>query len=386
MCESISPGTTRPSPASITRSVRLISGRRIARADSKNAFAGDRDGFGPRLIGVGRPDAARDEQRGGCASWAAHVVAAAISVIAAAASRPTVLFGKHTVHAVAQVQSKNTRSVRKAGYFLYHTIAGTNTVAVGCLRCVWLGDKLAIRSLVPRSFSMRTRTLAACGIAICFSMLFSAVTASAQYEPTWESLRRHEPRPSGSRTPSSASISIGACTACRRFPASGIPATCTSRGIGRIRASPGHVRRSDGVRLRQVRRRSSRPRSLTPTEWAALFRSAGARFAGPVAEHHDGFAMWDSSVTPWNAADRGPKRDVLGELAVAIRAQDMRLDRHVSPRPQQPVDEGRRVDRPLRPREDRLPRGVWTIPSGRFSTATCRGRSSSRCGWRSSSR
>lgn len=41
-------------------------------------------------------------------------------------------------------------------------------------------------------------------------------------------------------------------------------------------------------------------------EWADLFIRAGARFAGPVAEHHDGFAMGDSELTPWNAADRGP--------------------------------------------------------------------------------
>lgn len=60
-------------------------------------------------------------------------------------------------------------------------------------------------------------------------------------------------------------------------------------------------------------------------EWATLFRKAGARFAGPVAEHHDGFSMWDSDITPWNAMDKGPKRDILGELAKAIRAHDMKL-------------------------------------------------------------
>ena len=43
---------------------------------------------------------------------------------------------------------------------------------------------------------------------------------------------------------------------------------------------------------------------------AELFEVAGAKFAGPVAEHHDGYAMWDSDITPWNANDTGPYRDI----------------------------------------------------------------------------
>lgn len=62
-----------------------------------------------------------------------------------------------------------------------------------------------------------------------------------------------------------------------------------------------------------------------PDEWADLFEEAGARFAGPVAEHHDGFAMWASELTPWNVKDKGPKRDITGEIAKAIRARGMRL-------------------------------------------------------------
>ena len=62
-----------------------------------------------------------------------------------------------------------------------------------------------------------------------------------------------------------------------------------------------------------------------PDEWADLFRRSGARFAGPVGEHHDGFCMWDSGLTGWNAAKMGPKRDIVGDLAKAIRKQDLRF-------------------------------------------------------------
>ncbi|WP_078862664.1 alpha-L-fucosidase [Streptomyces sp. NRRL F-5123] len=58
-------------------------------------------------------------------------------------------------------------------------------------------------------------------------------------------------------------------------------------------------------------------------EWASLFRQAGAQYVVPVAEHHDGFAMYDTALNPWNAAATGPGRDVIGELARAVRDRSM---------------------------------------------------------------
>jgi alpha-L-fucosidase len=60
-------------------------------------------------------------------------------------------------------------------------------------------------------------------------------------------------------------------------------------------------------------------------EWADLYKESGARFAGPVAEHSDGFALWDSDLTQWDSVDKGPKRDVVGELQKAIRSRGLKF-------------------------------------------------------------
>lgn len=62
-----------------------------------------------------------------------------------------------------------------------------------------------------------------------------------------------------------------------------------------------------------------------PAAWAELFRRAGARFVIPTAQHHDNFALWDSQVTRFNAKAMGPKRDLIGELAQAVRARGLKF-------------------------------------------------------------
>ena len=61
-----------------------------------------------------------------------------------------------------------------------------------------------------------------------------------------------------------------------------------------------------------------------PEAWAALFDEAGAKYVVLTAEHHDGWANWDSDLTPWNAMDKGPKRDLVGDLGMALRKRGIK--------------------------------------------------------------
>lgn len=75
-----------------------------------------------------------------------------------------------------------------------------------------------------------------------------------------------------------------------------------------------------------------------PEGWMALFAECGARYVIPTAKHHDGFCLWDTATTRFGSLHRGPRRDVVAELADSARAEGLRfglyysgaLDWHVS--------------------------------------------------------
>lgn len=60
--------------------------------------------------------------------------------------------------------------------------------------------------------------------------------------------------------------------------------------------------------------------NFDPAAWADLFKKSGAKYVVPVAEHHDGFAMYDSELSDWTAPKMGPHRDTTAEMAKAVRA------------------------------------------------------------------
>ncbi len=66
-----------------------------------------------------------------------------------------------------------------------------------------------------------------------------------------------------------------------------------------------------------------RAENFCAEEWIALLKQTGACFITPVGEHHDGFQMYDSELSHWNAVEMGPKRDVLGELKKAAEDAGM---------------------------------------------------------------
>jgi alpha-L-fucosidase len=87
------------------------------------------------------------------------------------------------------------------------------------------------------------------------------------------------------------------------------------------------------------------PDAFDPAAWTALFARAGARYVVPTTKHHDGIALWDAPGTARrNTVCRGPRRDLIGELAGATRAAGLRfgvyysggLDWHVTDLP--PLD------------------------------------------------
>lgn len=57
-----------------------------------------------------------------------------------------------------------------------------------------------------------------------------------------------------------------------------------------------------------------------PDRWAEIFKKAGARYVVLTSKHHEGFTLWPSAVSwNWNAGDVGPGRDLVGDLARAVR-------------------------------------------------------------------
>ncbi len=70
-----------------------------------------------------------------------------------------------------------------------------------------------------------------------------------------------------------------------------------------------------------------------PGLWAELFRRSGAKYVVLTTKHHDGYCLWPTKSPykkNWNSMDVGPKRDLVGELTDAVRAEGLKMGLYYS--------------------------------------------------------
>jgi len=73
-----------------------------------------------------------------------------------------------------------------------------------------------------------------------------------------------------------------------------------------------------------------------PKQWAEVFKQSGARYVVLTSKHHEGYTLWNSAEAdrdwgrPWNAVTGTPKRDLLGDLTEAVRAEGLKMGYYYS--------------------------------------------------------
>ncbi len=173
---------------------------------------------------------------------------------------------------------------------------------------------------------MRTRIVSSAAATAIVIIALSAGTTLAQekYEPTWESLSKVNVAPDWFRDAKFGIYFHWGVYSVPAFGSEWYPRNMYNTQSREYRhhvetwGEPNEFGYPDFVPMFKAEK-------FNADEWTDLFVKAGARFAGPVAEHHDGFAMWESGVTSWNAANMGPKRDLTGELEKAIRKRGLKF-------------------------------------------------------------
>ncbi len=73
-----------------------------------------------------------------------------------------------------------------------------------------------------------------------------------------------------------------------------------------------------------------KPTNLDCSQWAKAAKSAGMNYAVLTAKHHDGFCLWDTSVTGYDIASSDYKKDIVKQYADAFRAEGLKVGLYFS--------------------------------------------------------
>lgn len=72
------------------------------------------------------------------------------------------------------------------------------------------------------------------------------------------------------------------------------------------------------------------PTAFDADVWMKMVRRAGAKYMTFTSKHHEGFCMFNSALTDYDAVDHAAKRDFVGELVNAARANDVKISFYYS--------------------------------------------------------
>jgi alpha-L-fucosidase len=68
-----------------------------------------------------------------------------------------------------------------------------------------------------------------------------------------------------------------------------------------------------------------KPKERPAREWARLAKQAGMKYMVMTTKHHEGFCLWNTKQTDYNAFKQGPKRDLVQEYVDACREYGLKI-------------------------------------------------------------
>ncbi len=172
--------------------------------------------------------------------------------------------------------------------------------------------------------------------ALLLSLVLMSKTSLAQYQPTWESLDKR-PVPQWFKD-SKFGIFI-------HWGVYAVPGYCTKGNYaewyqqGLMNGDTARInfhKKKFGDRTYYDLATDFKAELFQPDEWAKVFEQSGAKYIVLTSKHHDGYSLWPDKTAnktwgfPWNAADVGPKRDLLGDLFTAVRKTSVRAGMYYS--------------------------------------------------------
>ena len=73
-----------------------------------------------------------------------------------------------------------------------------------------------------------------------------------------------------------------------------------------------------------------RAENYDPRQWARLAKASGMKYVVLTTRHHDGFCLWNTSTTEFNATKLGPMRDLVQPFVEAVRAEGLKVGLYYS--------------------------------------------------------